>query len=223
MHLFKILIIAPGRILSNVASSLWANVLRTTDFAVHYSTRIYGHDSITIGKGFHAGPGLWIEAVHSYDGQLLSPVIVIGARVSCSDNVHIASSCRVILGDDVLIGSKVLITDHNHGSYKGLGPHTGPNIPPTLRRLSYEPVYIGDRVFIGDGVVVLPGSVIGEGTVVGSHTVVCGDLPANCLCVGVPARPIRQYDEVSGCWISCEIDFSGSFRVPPTDHVQNSV
>jgi lipopolysaccharide O-acetyltransferase len=87
--------------------------------------RINGRRSITIGENFAAGPGLWLEAISHYNDRTYNPEVIIGTNVSLSHNVHIAATTYVEIGSDVLVGSRVLITDHNHGSYIGLSSKVG--------------------------------------------------------------------------------------------------
>lgn len=201
MRALRILLKLPSWVASSVASRGWARILRTSRMRIHHSSRILGPESIEIGQGFQAGPGLWLHAIPSYSGQAFQPRLVIGQRVCCSDQVHIACASSVSLGDDVLIGSKVHITDHNHGSYSGTGNHSSPEQAPAVRPLSVAPVVIGSRVFLSDGVIVLPGVQIGDGAVVGANAVVTHDLPPNSLCVGAPARPIKKFEPATQKWI----------------------
>jgi len=82
--------------------------------------RLQGISAIQMGEGFSAGPGLWLEAVLRYEDQTFTPRIVIGRNVEISTWGHIAATHYVEIGDDVLIGSRVIITDHNHVSIAGL-------------------------------------------------------------------------------------------------------
>ncbi len=142
---------------------------------------------IRIGKNFQADEGLWLEAITTHLNQTFSPAIVIGDDVSISRWSHIAATHRIEIGDGVLIGSKVLITDHNHGQY-GKGAWD-PGIPPSLRSLDQDrSVTIGNNVWIGDGVIVAPGAMIGEGSVIGANSVVTGSIPPHSIAAGVPAR-----------------------------------
>ena len=152
-----------------------------------------GLNSIQMGEDFWAGEGLWLEAITQYNDQRFAPRIVIGNHVRFSHWVHVAATNSVEIGDDVLIGSKVIITDHNHGHYSKA--HTSPLIPPSLRPLDDDQkVVIGNRVWLGDGVVVTPGAYIGEGTVVGANSVVRGRIPSFCTAAGSPAKILRTFD-----------------------------
>lgn len=55
-----------------------------------------------------------------------------------------------------------------------------------------NPITIGDNVWLGGGVIVCPGVTIGHNTVVGAGAVVSGDLPANVVAVGNPARVVLR-------------------------------
>lgn len=151
---------------------------------------LHGLDCIRIGKGFQADEGLWLEAIPAHLDQTFSPRIVIGEGVSISCWCHIAATNLVEIGDGVLIGSKVLITDHNHGQYRGEDWHL--DISPSLRPLDEDKtVLIGRNVWIGDGVVVAPGAIVGEGSVIGANSVVTGAIPPFAIAAGIPARVLR--------------------------------
>ncbi len=164
------------------------------------SPKLIGLSNISFGHSFRSGKDLWLEAVIRFQGITYSPQIVIGDNVGVSDNVHIGATNRVTIGCGVLIGSRVIIIDHNHGIYSG-DHQSVPGIPPNLRRLDADRcVFIGNNVWIGDGVAVLPGATIGDGSIIGANSVVTGTIPANCIAMGSPARPVRHFDEASGIW-----------------------
>jgi acetyltransferase-like isoleucine patch superfamily enzyme len=182
--------------------ALWQRLLHCPGLSVGSGALIIGDRQMRLGAGFRAGRMLWLEAVGNYGSHLYQPSLVIGERVSCSDSVHIACIQSVVIGNDVLIGSKVHITDHNHGCYSGGGEHSSPNKPPATRALVGSPVCIGNKVFLADGVVVLPGSQIGDGAIVGANSVVSGCLPAFTICVGTPARPVKVYSSEKSAWVA---------------------
>lgn len=154
-----------------------------------------------IGNNFHAGDGLWLEAISVFRDQVFSPQIVIGDDVTISHWAHIAATHYVEIGAGSLLGSKVIITDHNHGQYSD--PHTSPLLTPAARPLDAEQcVIIGRNVWLADGVVVTPGSRIGDGSIIGANSVVTSVIPANTIAAGIPARAIKQYDFDLQRWIS---------------------
>lgn len=165
--------------------------------------RIGGVKYMQIGTDFTAARGLWLEAIDSYahTGQTFTPKLVIGDRVNVGEYVHIGCNNYVEIGDDVLMGSKIYITDHNHGVYRG-GASDSPEIPPVDRCLTEgEHVVIGNRCWIGEFVTILPGVTIGEGSIIGSHSTVTHNIPANSIAVGTPARVMKIWDTVQGSWI----------------------
>lgn len=198
LHFFNLL---PLKVADRLRRTIWSHLLGTQVASLGAHCQIFGRRHINIGSGFRAGRMLWVEAVEGYGAQTFMPKLTIGQRVSCSDSVHIACAFELHIGNDVLMGSKVHVTDHNHGLYQGPGPQSSPQEPPSERALHGASVHIGDRVFLADHVVVLPGSRIGNGVVVGANAVVRGTLPDNTLCVGAPARPIKRFDPASGVWI----------------------
>jgi lipopolysaccharide O-acetyltransferase len=163
------------------------------DIVVGPRSYIRGLAYMRIGRNFQADEGLWLEAVTAHPGQTFSPSIVIGNDVSISRWSHIAATHRIEIGDGVLIGSKVLITDHNHGQYRdGIWDAA---IPPALRPLDGDrAVVIGKNVWVGDGVIVAPGATIGDGAVIGANSVVTGAIPPHTIVAGVPARRLRSID-----------------------------
>ncbi len=195
-----------GYLSAKLLSAIWRLYLKRVGRGFHVcrGAQMQGGASIVIGDGFFAGPMLWIEAVRAYAGHRFEPTIEIGSNVTCSQSVHIAATNRVTIGDGVLLGSRVHITDHAHGTYNG-DVQDSPSVPPAQRRPSTgRPVVIGANVWLGDGVVVLPGVHIGEGTIVGANSVVSRDLPARVIAVGAPAVPIKIHDEASGRWVAVQ-------------------
>ena len=179
------------------------SVFGRSDISIFPDARLGSVGCMQIGKGFTAGRGLWLEAVTDYApaNQKFSPQLIIGDRVSVGEYVHIGCNHRIMIGDDVLMGSKIYITDHNHGIYRG-DKTDNPNIPPSDRQLTEgESVEIGARCWIGEFVTILPGVTIGEGCIIGSHSTVTHDIPANSIAVGSPARVVKQWDEPTGQWL----------------------
>ena len=73
-------------------------------------------------------------------------------------------------------------------------------ISPAERQLSAKPIVIEDNVWLADGVIVTGGSIIGKGSVIGANAVVKGNIPAYCIAVGAPARPIKMFNHATKLW-----------------------
>lgn len=54
-----------------------------------------------------------------------------------------------------------------------------------------ESIEIGEHVWVANGVHVLKGARIGSNSVIGAKALVSGEIPANSLAVGIPAKVIR--------------------------------
>ncbi|MCS3767084.1 acetyltransferase-like isoleucine patch superfamily enzyme [Aeromonas hydrophila] len=157
-----------------------------------------GKKFLKIGRGFTTGRYCRLEA-HGPEGKN----IIIGERCQINDSVHIAAADSIVIGDDVLIASRVFITDLNHGNYSG-EEHSHPDSISRERTLHTKPVVIGSNVWLGEGVVVLPGVTIGKSSIIGANSVVSRDIPANSIAVGNPARVIKQFDFQRGQWVAVD-------------------
>lgn len=154
--------------------------------------RIYNPKFITIGSSVTAEPGLVIEAFSEFAGDSFNPRITIGDRASFGYHCHVGCINEVAIGNDVLIASRVFISDHSHGSSHDLDL----DIPPARRRLfSKGAIRIGCNVWIGEGVSILPGVTIGNNSIVGANSVVTHDVPENSVFAGTPARLIKRLDK----------------------------
>jgi lipopolysaccharide O-acetyltransferase len=199
--------------LGTTLTEQWTSLVRNHQIArrlgvnkIHIGPRAHlrGLSSIEMGEDFRAGDGLWLEAITKYDEQVFSPRIVIGQHVRISHFVHIAATNFVEIGDHVLMGSKVMITDHNHGQYSG-EQHSSPHIAPPLRLLDHaRRTVIGRNVWLGDGVVVTAGASIGEGSVIGANSVVLGGIPPFVIAAGIPATVRKTFNFDTGKWCNVQ-------------------
>ena len=156
----------------------------TPNGSVKYPCRIIGEKYIKISSNFHAGPSLRLEAWDSYGGEKYNPEVIIGSDVCFNSNVHIGAINFISIGNRVLVGSNVLITDHTHGQ----SSMADLSIPPLERKLfSKGPIVIEDDVLIGDNVCILPGVKIGKSSIIGAGAVVTKDVPPFSIAKGVPA------------------------------------
>ncbi len=154
---------------------------------------------IQIGRNLTTGIGCRIEAYPI--NRKSKQVLIFGTDVEINDYVHIAAGEKIEIGHNVLIASKVFITDLNHGNYKGKSQDS-PISTPKSRKLSTNPVVIKDNVWIGEGVCVMPGVTIGVGCVIGALSVVTKDIPDYSIAIGSPAKVIKKYDFNSKRWVN---------------------
>lgn len=163
---------------------------------IRFPFDVRGKKYISVSEGFTTGVGCRLEAYPVGEDKVLH----IGKNVQINDYVHITAMSNVVIGDNVLLASKIYISDCTHGSYSGDENDSNPNVCPIERPLSTKSVYISDDVWLGEFVTVLPGVTIGKGTVVGANSVVTKNLPDYVIAVGTPAKPIKKYNFDSQRW-----------------------
>lgn len=123
------------------------------------------------------------------EGKYVVPELKIGHRCIFGQYNHITAVNRIVIGNNLLTGRFVLITDNSHGGLdkEELERH------PSIRDLeSKGEVVIGDNVWIGDKVSVLPGVHIGDGSIIGANSVVTHDIPPYCIVAGCPATILKR-------------------------------
>lgn len=157
---------------------------------------IRGQKKIDLGLRLTTGVGVRIDAFNVGTER----VICIGNDVQLNDYVHIAAIQNITIKNNVLIASRVFISDHNHGDFNR-EVDASVMLPPARRPLSSKPVLIEESVWIGENVCILPGVTIGRNAIVGAGAVVTKDVPAWSLAVGNPAAVIKTYDRMAGRWV----------------------
>ena len=150
---------------------------------------LIGLKHISIGERTFIGAGVQLSAWECYHGKHYSPSVQIGNRCRIRENCHITAVNSITIGNGVLTGTNVLITDNSHGESSREQMALSPVDRPLF---SKGPVRVGNNVWLGNNVCVMPGVTIGDGVVVGANSVVTHDLPAYCVAAGIPARVIKQ-------------------------------
>lgn len=164
---------------------------------IRFPIDVRGRQFMSIAKGFTTGVGCRLEAYPIGNHKSL----FISKNVQINDYVHITAMKRVSLGNNVLLASKIYISDCSHGNYDGNMPQSSPLEIPSKRPLTSNPVTIEDNVWLGESVSVLPGVTIGKGTIVGANAVVSKSLPSFVIAVGIPAKPIKRFDFDTRTWV----------------------
>jgi len=103
-------------------------------------------------------------------------IIKIGDKCGFS-GVSIGAAKEIIIGNNVLCGANVVITDFDwHLDISNTQPKT---------------VIIHNNVWIGLNTVILKGVEIGENTIIGASSLVVNNIPANVIAGGNPCKVLK--------------------------------
>lgn len=150
-----------------------------------------GEKYISIGANSHMGDygRLTAYSYYPHTKQTFSPEIIIGDNCSIGAQSHITAINKIVIGNNVLTGPRVLITDNAHGA----SIDTMLDIAPSKRELvSNGPVIIEDNVWIGEGSMIMPNVMIGKGSIIAANSVVTKNIPPYCIAAGSPAKIIKK-------------------------------
>lgn len=164
---------------------------------IRFPIKIRGKKFIDFGTNLTTGFGCRIEAFPL--NRQTTTCLSFGDNVQINDYVHIGAVGSIHIGNNVLIASKVYISDHNHGSYDSVRSDS-PDIIPVERLIVSKPVIIEDNVWIGESVCILPGVNIGRGAIIGAASVVTKNVPAFTIVVGAPAKVVKIYNFDTQFW-----------------------
>ena len=188
---------------------LGINLIKTKIFfpkarLIRFPFDIRGKKYIKYGKNFTTGVGCRIEA-YNFNNRISdrkNPQLIIGNNVQINDYVHLSCAESVIIEDNVLIASKVYVSDLNHGNYSSLKnlEHSCPDEIVKERKIFTKPVKICQNTWLGENVAVLSGVTIGKNSIIGANSVVSKNIPENCIAVGNPAKVIKKYDFETRRW-----------------------
>ena len=109
----------------------------------------------------------------------------LGKYILISPGTSIRSAKKIIIGSSTMIASDVTITDSDwHDIYDRTDYVASP-----------KEVVIEENVWIGEKSLILKGSKIGKNSIIGAGSVVSGEVPANVIFAGNPAKEIKRLDE----------------------------
>ena len=130
-----------------------------------------------------------IEPICKYRQQTFDSIISLGDNCDIGAFNHITSAGKVIIGNGVLTGRRVLISNNNHGEFS----EDDLRLPPVSRNIIAKgDIIIEDNVWIGEGASILGSLHIGQGSVIGANSIVTKDVPPYTLVVGNPAKIIKR-------------------------------
>ena len=136
-------------------------------------------------EGIEIGDGVYIgrhTIVYTKNGD-----IEINDRVNISSNCQLFSSNRLEIGADTVIGAYTYLL--SGGEYDAMDPtpfsgQSGMN--------TKGPTIIGPNCWLSARVTVLDGVEVGTHCVLGAGAVANKSIPANCVAVGIPAKPCKD-------------------------------
>ncbi len=124
--------------------------------------------------------GAWIEPDFYCD---YGYNIKLGKNFYANHGLVVLDAAPVIIGDNVMIGPKVVISTATHP------------LDPERRQKGMEraqAISIGNNVWIGTSATILEGVTIGDNAVIAAGALVNRDVAANTLVGGVPSRVLKQ-------------------------------
>ena len=144
---------------------------------------------MTIGNSTSFGRWVVLTAWDKHGEDKFNPKVIIGEKCSFGDFLHLTCIDKIQIGNNVLTGRWVTISDNGHGETNFETLH----IPPSKRKLSCKgPVIIGNNVWIGDKATILSGVTLGDGAVIAANSVVTKDIPPYSVAAGNPAKIIKS-------------------------------
>lgn len=150
-----------------------------------------GADKMSFGDNVIVGMHSSLEVYDQFGNERFDAHLTVGNNSHIGMYGHISCTNKVFLGDNVVLGRRVFITDNSHG--RSTIEHM--NIHPSFRPIySRGPVILEDNVWVGEGVCIMPGVTIGKGSVIGANAVVTNDIPPYSVAVGVPAKVVKTVD-----------------------------
>ena len=158
------------RIKSNIVNALRVMQLQISGVSMGNNVRIGRNCVIKSGK------------IEPFSRIMPDTKIIIGERFYCNVGTHICGDVRI--GDDVLIGPKVIVWSKDH-DYRAL------EIPINRQGHVKSKITIGNDVWIGAGAIILKGVQIGDHSIIAAGSVVTKSVPDNAIVAGNPATVMK--------------------------------
>ena len=162
------------------------------NFTIAGKIYITNNGKIKLGDNVTINSGVWTNPIGGSPRTCLKTFstgkIEIGSGTGIS-NSAIVSASKVSIGRNVMIGADCRIYDTDFHPIEA-GYRSGDKRDDSKTKTS--PIIIGDFAFIGAGSTILKGTHIGENSIIGAGSVVTGNIPANEIWAGNPAKKIKS-------------------------------
>ena len=135
-------------------------------------------------QGISLADGVYIGRnciVYTKDGD-----IELAEKVNVSANCELFSGNKLFIGRGTVIAAYTYLLSGGEYDYNSLTP-----LAEQAGNLTRGQTTVGSNVWIAAQVVVADGSDIGDNAVIGAGAVVRGQIPANSLAAGLPAKVVR--------------------------------
>lgn len=154
----------------------WAHLIKIVNY--YNYTHVQPLRQITKGQGCAISP----------TASFANPQnIKLGARVNIGADCTIwggPGTGRITLGDNALLGPRVMITAANYRFNDGS--------PVTDQPMKEADILVGRDVWIATGAIILPGAVIGDGAIIGAHAIVRGEVAPFTIVASPQAKEAGQ-------------------------------
>jgi acetyltransferase-like isoleucine patch superfamily enzyme len=135
--------------------------------------------TVRLGRWCWIGDGCKIRA---HEGE-----VSFGAKSVMGQECTISAYQHVSIGRECIVADRVMLIDFDHG------------VVETERPIRDQGIYkrdvrVGNNVWIGYGACLLRGVTVGDNAIIGTSSVITGDVPANAVVAGAPARLLRMRD-----------------------------
>jgi len=137
------------------------------------------NQGISLGDGVYIGRN---SIVYTKGGD-----IELAAQVNVSANCELFSGNKLLIGQGTVIAAYTYLLSGGEYDYASLSP-----LAEQAGNVTRGETRVGSNVWLAAHVVVADGSVIGDNAVIGAGAVVRGQIPADSLAAGVPARVVRS-------------------------------
>lgn len=162
------------------------------DSSLKLNGRLYFYQAkgskITIGYNFIANSKFNSNSIGCFQPCMIN-LCSSESELIIGDNVGISGSTikvmkKIIIEDNVMIGSGCLIMDNDSHSFESENRNE-------ISKIQRKEIIIRKNVFIGARCIILKGVEIGENTIISAGSVVTKSIPANCVAGGNPAKILK--------------------------------